>query len=109
MDPAQAIARHGRHCCHRVYLGQVESVVLASATNTNLTDDQRGKNHYVGVDLTTSGFNVLGNGKQIGVKPVIYSVNKFRSNGKNGARETRIYANVERLITIKNGDVVVSA
>ena len=91
------------------YLGQVESVVLASATNTNLTDDQRGKNHYVGVDLTTSGFNVLGNGKQIGVKPVIYSVNKFRSNGKNGARETRIYANVERLITIKNGDVVVSA
>jgi hypothetical protein len=91
------------------YLGQIESVVLPSSTNTNLDDDLRGKSHYVGVDLTTSGFNVLGNGKQIGVKPIIYSVNKFRSNGKNGARELRCYANVERLITIKNGDVVVSA
>ena len=91
------------------YIGQVESVVLPDGSNANLTDDQRGKNHYVGVDLTTSGFNVLGNGKRIGVKPIIYSVSKFRSNGKNGAREMRCYANVERLITIKNGDVVVSA
>lgn len=92
------------------YLGKIENVTLPDSDGiTNTTDDQRGKNHYIGVDLTTSGFNVLGNGKQIGVKPVIYSVTKFRSNGKNGAREMRCYANVERLITIKNGDVVVSA
>ena len=92
-----------------VYIGQIEAYQLPNATNTSRLTDIRGHSHYTGVDLTTTGFNVLGNGKRIGVKPIVYQCTEKRTEGKQGAREIRFYSNVERVITIKNGDVQVSA
>ena len=87
-----------------VYIGAVEGHVLSTGN-----DDIRCSSHYIGVDLTTSGFNTLGNGKKIGNKPIVLSKTYKRTNGKNQAREIRSYAQCERLLTLKDGDVMVSA
>lgn len=87
-----------------VYLGAIEGHVLSTGS-----DDIRCSAHYLGLDLTTSGFNTLGNGKKIGNKNIILSKTYQRVNGKHEAREIRCYAQVERLMTIKGGDVMVSA
>lgn len=92
-----------------VYIGQIEAFQLPDGSNTDRTNDLRGKSHYIGVDLTTSGFNVLGNGKRIGVKPITYQTTYKRTHARQGAKEIRFYSNVERVINIKNGEVVVSA
>ncbi len=92
-----------------VYIGQIEEYQLPNGTNTDLANDIRGTSHYIGYDATTSGFNVLGNGKKIGVKPVIVQKNYKRTRGDVAAREMRVFTMVERLITIRNGEVVVSA
>ena len=92
-----------------VYIGQIQGHQLPNGANADLTNDIRGTSHYIGYDATTSGFNVLGNGKKIGVKPVIVQRNLKRTDGFNNAREMRVFTMVERLITIRNGEVVVSA
>jgi hypothetical protein len=92
-----------------VYIGQIEAFQLPNADNADRTNDLRGKSHYVGVDLTTSGFNVLGNGKRIGVKPITFQSTYKRTAGRQGAKEVRFYSNVERVINIKNGEVIVSS
>jgi hypothetical protein len=92
-----------------VYVGQIESYQLPTTTNTAATQDIRASSHYLGGDLTTSGLNVLGNGTRVSSKPIILTKNYKRTNGKNQARELRCWANVERLITIRGGSVVVSA
>tara|TARA_R110001632_G_scaffold92849_6_gene198120 strand:+ start:1162 stop:2613 length:1452 start_codon:yes stop_codon:yes gene_type:complete len=92
-----------------VFIGGIEGHVLPAGDNSAAGNELRGKSHYVGYDATTSGFNVLGNGKKIGVKPVIIQKTLKRTNGHNAAREMRIFANVERVINIKNGEVVVSS
>ncbi len=92
-----------------VYVGGIEGHVLPATDNTANGNELRGKSHYIGYDATTTGFNVLGNGKKIGVKPVIIQKTLKRTNGNNGAREMRVFTNVERIINIKNGEVVVSA
>ena len=92
-----------------VFIGTIEAFQLPNGTNTDRTNDLRGKSHYVGVDLTTSGFNVLGNGKRIGVKPITYQLTHKRTHDRQGAKEIRFYSNVERIISIKNGEVVLSA
>ncbi len=89
--------------------GQIEGHALPDGANTTLTNDIRATSHYIGVDLTTSGMNVLGNGKRIGVKPIIISKTIKRTEGNQTARELRCWASVERLITIRNGEVVLSA
>ena len=95
-----------------VYIGQIEGHQLPSATATlaaQRTTDIRGINHYTGIDLTTSGMNVLGNGRRIGVKPIIVQKTELRPVGFEGAREMRCWASVERTITIKDGTVMLSA
>ncbi len=92
-----------------VFIGGVEGHILPNATNVDRSNDLRGTSHYVGIDFTTSGVNTLGNGKQISSKPIIISKTLKRTNGRQQAREMRIYASIERLFTIRNGDVVVSA
>ena len=92
-----------------VYVGSIEGYQMPNGTNTVLGNDLRASAHYLGLDLTTSGFNVLGNGTTVGSKPIILSKSYKRTNGKNQGREIRCWASVERLITIKGGDVVVSA
>lgn len=92
-----------------VYLGRIENHVLPTDANVGIGEDIRCTAHYLGIDMTTSGFNTLGNGKKVGNKPIVLSKTYKRTNGKFEAREIRTYASVERLITIKGGDVMVSA
>ena len=92
-----------------LYLGRIENHVLPTDANVGLGNDLRCTSHYIGIDMTTSGFNTLGNGKKVGNKPIVLSKTYKRTNGRNEAREIRVYASVERLMTIKNGDVMVSA
>ena len=94
-----------------VYIGQIEGHQLPDGNNTAnlLTVGLRATSNYIGYDATTSGFNVLGNGKKIGVKPVIIQKKLKRTNNNHVAREMRVFTMVERLITIRNGEVVVSA
>ena len=91
-----------------VYIGQIEEFQLPDEQNTDRAHDIRGTSHMLGLDLTTSGLNVLGNGRRIGSKPIIVSKKLKRTRGREGAREMRVYASVERLMTIKNGKVIVS-
>lgn len=93
-----------------IYIGGINSHVLPTAVNTSFVQDQLSRvAHYIGVDLTTSGFNVLGSGKRIGVKPILLQYNRKNTNNDRGAIEMRIYSNVERVMMIKNGSVMVSA
>jgi len=47
--------------------------------------------------------------RELGVKPITYQALYKRTHDKRAARTLRFFSNVERVITIKNGDVVVSA
>lgn len=101
-----------------VMICKVEGHQMPNATNTSLTNDLRNTSHYIGYDATTTGFNVLGNGAKIGVKPII--VNRVYSRqapaagppqvvNQNTARQMRIYTGVERVMVLKNGEITLSA
>jgi len=99
-----------------VYVGKIEEHQLPDAASAIMTNDIRGSSHFIGYDATTTGYNVLGNGAKIGVKPVIINKTYFRQPdlgttmvGQNNARELRVFTGVERIMIIKNGEVVVSA
>ena len=93
------------------FVGKVEGHQCpAQGSNSYGTDtDVRGTSHYEGIDLTTSGSNVLGSGTKIGVKPIRLTKTYTRTADDYGARDLRIYAGVERFMTIRNGEVFVSA
>ena len=102
----------GRADGNSVYIGGINTIVLPDGNNAPASfrqDQLQRTSHYIGVDLTTTGFNVLGNGKRIGVKPILLQYNKKNCNGDRGATEMRIYANVERVLMFKNGSAMVSA
>ena len=50
-----------------VFIGTIEGFQLPNATNGDLTYDIRGRLHYDGLDLTKTGYQITGNGTQIGV------------------------------------------
>ena len=93
------------------YIGKVEGHACpAAASNSYGTDtDIRGVRHYEGLDLSTSGANVLGSGQLIGNKPIRLTKQYTRTADDYSARSMRIYASVERFMTIKDGEVFVSA
>lgn len=93
------------------FVGKVEGHQCpAQASNSYGSDtDVRGTSHYEGIDLTTSGSNVLGSGTKVGVKPIRLTKSYTRTADDFGARDLRIYAGVERFMTIRNGEVFVSA
>lgn len=92
-----------------VYIGKIEEHQLPDADSGTLTADLRGTSHYAGVDLTTTGFNVLGNGKKIGVKPILVNKTYQRVNGGQSAKEMRIFTAVEKIAVMRNGEVLISA
>jgi len=101
-----------------VYVGKIEGHQLPSDDNASLVNDLRSSSHYVGYDATTTGFNVLGNGARIGVKPVIINrVYQRQPNvagppqvlGQNLSRQMRIFTGVERVMILKNGEITLSA
>lgn len=93
------------------YVGKIEGHQCpAAASNSYGTDtDFRGVAHYEGLDLTTTGANVLGSGTLIGTKPMRLTKTYTRTADDFGARDMRIYAGVERFMTIRDGEVFVSA
>tara|TARA_R110002153_G_scaffold131986_1_gene281019 strand:+ start:180 stop:1661 length:1482 start_codon:yes stop_codon:yes gene_type:complete len=103
-----------------VYIGKIDGHQMPNSTNTTGldTNDLRNTSHYIGYDATTTGFNVLGNGAKIGVKPII--INRVYSRQANAAgppqvidqsaaRQMRIYTGVERVMVLKNGEITLSA
>ena len=75
--------------------------------NSNRT--LNGTAHFEGVDLTTSPLNVTGSGQLVGQKPVESIKVIKRTAQNNDSRELRYFSLVERMMSIKNGQVFVSA
>tara|TARA_R100000773_G_C4221170_1_gene120127 strand:- start:6226 stop:7698 length:1473 start_codon:yes stop_codon:yes gene_type:complete len=99
-----------------VEIGKIEGHQLPPANGSDVTNDLRATSAYVGYDATTSGFNVLGNGVKVGVKPILIQKTYSRQADsgtsvmrQSGARQMRIYTGVERLYNIKNGEITISA
>jgi hypothetical protein len=101
-----------------VMIGKVEKHQLPSATNADVSNDLRSTSHYIGYDATTTGFNVLGNGAKIGVKPII--INRVYSRqpdiagppqtaNQDKARQMRVFTGVERVMVLKDGEITLSA
>ncbi len=68
-----------------------------------------GSQHYLGVDLTTSPLNAPGVGQVIGQKPVQMMHTLTNTNTDYGGRDVRYFSTVERLMTLKGGQVMVTA
>jgi len=93
------------------FIGTIEGHQCPDATNTNATGatDMRATSHYEGLDLTKSGVQQLGNGAKIGVQPIRVLKTYKRTSQDYQSRDMRVFASVERLMLIKNGEVVVSS
>jgi hypothetical protein len=65
--------------------------------------------HYEGVDLSVSPLNVAGAGMMVGQKPVEHIRTIYRTAENNNNRELRYFSLVERMLTLKSGQVMVSA
>jgi len=99
-----------------VYIGKVEGHQLPPANNSVQTEDVRSTGAYIGYDATTTGFNVLGGGVKVGVKPILIQKTYHRQADagttvmrQSGARQMRIYTGVEKLYNIRQGEISVSA
>lgn len=68
-----------------------------------------GSSHYLGVDLSISPINAPGNSTKVGQKPVQMLHTITNTNADNTARDVKYFSVVERMMTIKNGQVEVSA
>ena len=91
-----------------------ENQNIITGTITYEGKAQRGsleaKHNYIGVDLRTNNSMAVGNGLQIGQKP-IQLVRKFDKvlAAENQASTQRIFAMVERAMILKDGNVSVTA
>jgi len=96
-----------------VYVGKVNGHQMATVDNTNARGDNdlRCTSNYFGYDATTSGFNTLGNGAKVGVKPISLNMVLHRGseNDQKAARELRIFTGVEKVFNIRNGEITISA
>jgi hypothetical protein len=108
----------GRVNQNSVFIGQVAGHQMPNATTTANANDIRSTSHYIGYDATTTGFNVLGNGAQVGVKPILFQKTYTRQadqggppqvSGQNSARELRIFCGIEKAAVIKNGEITLTA
>ncbi len=110
-----------RYNQNSVFIGKVNGHKMPEEFNSNVstqTNDIRATSHYIGYDATSTGFNVLGNGAKIGVKPILFQKTYTRQPdqtgtvkvaGQNEAREMRIFCGVEKAAVIKNGEIIMSA
>jgi len=91
-----------------VFIGLVEGHQLPNATNTDVSNDLRGHLHYDGLDLTKTGFETLGNGTQVGVKPIILQKTYNRVQGDDDVRKLRVFCGVERQMLLRDGEILLS-
>ncbi len=68
-----------------------------------------GSQHYLGIDLTTSPLNAPGVGQQIGQKPVQMLHTLTNTNDDYEGRDVKYFSTVERLMSLRGGQVSVSA
>lgn len=68
-----------------------------------------GHQHFFGIDLTTSPYNVMGVGVEVGQKPISIDRTIYRTAENNDERFSSYWAVVERQMTIRAGQVQVSA
>lgn len=68
-----------------------------------------GQMHFEGVDLSVNSLNLPGTGTLVGQKPVEHIRTIYRTATSNSAKQVRYYALVEKAMTLKNGQVMVSA
>ena len=68
-----------------------------------------GSQHYLGVDLSISPLNTPGNSVQVGQKPVQFLHTVSNTSTDYAGREVKYFSSVERMMTIKAGQVMVSA
>jgi hypothetical protein len=92
------------------FVGTVEGHQLPDAANLDAASDvdMRSTSFYEGLDLTTSGSQMLGNGARIGVTPIRILKTYARSALDNSSRQMTIYSSVERILQIRRGEVTVS-
>jgi len=65
--------------------------------------------NYIGVNLSKdAGMNYVGNGTQIGRQPVILTINRTRTNQDQAQLRVLIWAEVERMMMIKSGNIFMS-
>ena len=65
--------------------------------------------NYLGVNLSKdAGMNYVGNGTQIGRQPVIVTLNRTRVPTDVGQIRVLIWAEVERMMVIKSGNIFMS-
>jgi hypothetical protein len=109
-DSNKAVADGARNQ-NSVFIGLINAVQLPTAVATSLvTNDLSRASHYIGVDLTLNNdTQSLGNGKRIGVKPIILQYTRKNTAADNAAQTLRVYANIERVFRIQGGNVMVSA
>jgi hypothetical protein len=114
-DKTRADKRYNQNS---IFLGLINGYQMPNSTNTDTTNDIRSTSHYNGYDATTTGFNVLGNGASVGVKPILFQKTYTRQPdqagppqvaGQNSARELRIFCGVEKAAVIKNGEITLTA
>ena len=71
--------------------------------------DLQGRMHFTGVDLSTTPLQQMGAGTQVGQKPIEHILQFNRTAQNNDARSLKYYSMVERMMTIKGGQVLVSS
>lgn len=88
---------------------QNQTLVKDNTCQGHQQTELQGQCHYEGVDLSVSPLNVAGAGMMVGQKPVEHIRTIYRTAENNNDRELRYFSLVERMLTLKNGQVMVSA
>ena len=81
----------------------------AATLNGNNQKELLGSQHFLGCDLSISPINTPGNSTEIGQKPVQMLHTITNTNADNVARDVRYFSIVERMMTIKGGEVMITA
>jgi len=84
-------------------------VISANTFHGHAMSLLQGSMHFTGVDLSTSPMQQMGAGTMVGQKPIEHILQFNRTAQNNSARTLKYYSMVERLFTIKGGQVLVSA
>ncbi len=81
----------------------------AATLNGNNQKELLGSQHFLGCDLSVSPINAPGNSTQIGQKPVQMLHTITNTAADNVGRDVRYFSIVERMMTIKGGEVMLTA
>jgi hypothetical protein len=89
----------------------IANQMITDATIEGLTirGEMEGHQHFFGIDLTTSPYNVMGVGTEVGQKPISIDRTINRTAENNAERFNSYWAVVEKQMILQGGQVRVSA